>query len=114
MPVNGKTRQCKGFAFVLLPEHIQKEILKLNGITLENIIIVMDETLTRKRNTRNFQKHPKRSLVVSDKPPRNPDAFNSWNRSPEMETNVGAIQSKQKKKSYIVGNRWSFEHNTLG
>lgn len=57
MPVNGKTSKCKGFAFVLLPEHIQKEILKLNGITLENKIVIMeDATSARKRKTKKIPK----------------------------------------------------------
>ena len=54
--MNEKTSKCKDFTFVLLPEHMQKEILKLNGITLENRIIVMDATSPRKRDTRNLQK----------------------------------------------------------
>ena len=33
MPVNQKAGKCKGFAFPLVREHVQKEILKLNGIT---------------------------------------------------------------------------------
>ena len=41
-------------------EHVQKEILKLNGVTLENRIIVMeDATSTRKRDTKNLQKTSK-------------------------------------------------------
>ena len=57
MPVNENTGKCKGFAFALVPEHVQKEILKLNGITLENrIIVIEDATSTRKRDTKNFQK----------------------------------------------------------
>ena len=36
MPVNENTGKSKGFAFTLVPEHVQKEILKLNGITLES------------------------------------------------------------------------------
>ena len=52
MPVNENTGKCKGFAFALVPEHVQKEILKLNRITLENRIIVIEDTIsTRKRDT---------------------------------------------------------------
>ena len=52
MPVNESTEKCKGFAFALVPEHVQKEILKLNRITLENRIIVIEDTIsTRKRDT---------------------------------------------------------------
>ena len=29
MPVNEKTGKCKGFTFVLVPEHVQREIFKL-------------------------------------------------------------------------------------
>ena len=41
-------------------EHVQKEILKLNGVTLENRIIVMeDATSARKIDTKNLQKTSK-------------------------------------------------------
>ena len=50
MLVNEKMGKYKGFAFSLVPEHQQKEILKLNGITLKNIINVMEGvTSARKR-----------------------------------------------------------------
>ena len=52
MPVNESTETCKGFAFALVPEQVQKQILKLNRITLENRIIVIEDTIsTRKRDT---------------------------------------------------------------
>ena len=55
MVVNESTEKCKGFAFALVPEHVQKEILKLNEITLENrIIVIEDATSTRKRDTKNL------------------------------------------------------------
>ena len=58
MPVNENTGKCKGFAFALVPEHVQKEILKLNGITLENrTIVIGDATSTRKRDTKNLKKN---------------------------------------------------------
>ena len=48
MPVNENTGKCKGFAFALVPKHVQKEVLKLKGITLENRIIAIENvTSTR-------------------------------------------------------------------
>ena len=76
MPVNENTGKCKGFAFALVPEHVQKEILKLNGITLENRIIVIEGvTFTRKRDTKYLRKTSKRPLVVTNKCPENQDIF---------------------------------------
>ena len=47
-----KREKCQGFAFALVPEHVQNKILKLSGITLENrIIVTEDVTSTRKRDT---------------------------------------------------------------
>ena len=67
IPVNENTRKYKGFAFALVPEHMQKEILKLNEITLESrIIVIEDETSTRKRDTKNLQKTCKRRLEPFD------------------------------------------------
>ena len=58
MPVNKKTGKCKGIAFAVVSEHVQKEILKLNGITLENRIIVMeDPTSTGKKRYKKFAKN---------------------------------------------------------
>lgn len=52
--MNKKTGKCKCVAFALVSDHIEKEILKLNRITLENRIIVTgDATSTRKRDTEN-------------------------------------------------------------
>ena len=100
MPVNEKTGKCKGFAFTLVPEHVQKKILKLNGITLENRIIVMeDATSTRKRDTKNLQKTSKRPLVVTKKHPENQDVFKCSKLSAGMKTYVGTIRSKEKKSN---------------
>ena len=104
MPVNENAGKCKGFAFGLVPEHVQKEILQLNGITLENrIIVIEDATYTRKRDTKNLQKASKRPLVVTNKHPENQDVFSSSKLSAGMKTYVGTIRSKEKKKSYIIG-----------
>lgn len=44
----------------------EKEILKLNGVTLKNKIAIEDATSTRKAGTQSLQKHPKRPFVVSN------------------------------------------------
>ena len=46
--------------------------LKLIGIKIESrIIVIEDTTSTRKRNTKNMQKHPKRLYLVTNKHPEN-------------------------------------------
>ena len=66
MPVKEKTGKCKGFAFELVPGHVQKEILKWNGITLENWIIDMEDgTSTKKKEIKKICK----KLVVTSKHP---------------------------------------------
>ena len=56
MPVNENTGKCKGITFALVSEHVQKKKkknLKLNDITLENRIIVIENaTSARKRDTK--------------------------------------------------------------
>ena len=107
MPVNENTGKCKGFAFALVPEHVQKEILKLNGITLENrIIVIEDATSTRKKDTKNLQKTSKGPLVVTNKHPENQNVFSSSKLSAGMKTYLGTIRSKEKKKSYIIGDSY--------
>ena len=104
MPVNESMGKCKGFAFTLVPEHVQKEILKLNGITLESrTIVIEDATSTRERDTKNLQKTSKRPLVVINKHPENQYVLSSSKLSAGMKTYVGTIRSKEKKKSYIKG-----------
>ena len=57
MLVNEKMGKCKTFAFALVPGHVYKEILKLNGIILKNRINVMEGvTSARKRNDKKFAK----------------------------------------------------------
>ena len=69
MPVNENTGKCKGFAFALVLEHVQKEILKLDGITENRIIVIEDATSTKKRDTKKLKKTSKRPLVVTKKHP---------------------------------------------
>ena len=50
MSVNENTGKGEGFAFALVPEHVQKEVLKLNRTTLETRIIAIEDTIsTRKK-----------------------------------------------------------------
>ena len=66
--MNEKTAKCKRFAFALVAEHVQKGILKLNRITLQIEIIVMEyASSTRKRHTQKLQKNPKRPLAITNK-----------------------------------------------
>ena len=52
----------------------------LNGVTLENkIIVIEDVNTTTKRHTQDLQKHPKPSLVVTNKHSENLDVLNSSN-----------------------------------
>ena len=58
IPLNKKTGKCNGLALVLVPEHVRKEILELNGKTLENrIIVIEDWTATKKRDAKKFTKN---------------------------------------------------------
>ena len=66
-----------GFASALLPEHVQKVILKLNGITPENRTVIEDVTSTRKRDTKKLQKASKLPIVVRKKHPENKSVFSS-------------------------------------
>ena len=63
-----------------------------------------DGTSTRKWNMQNFQKTTKCPLVVTNKQPENQNVFNSSKLSALMKGFVGTIQSKEKKKCYILGN----------
>ena len=84
-------------------EHVQKEILKLNGITIENRVIAKeDATSSRKRDTKNLEKASKRPFVIAKKHPENQDVFSSSKLSAGMKIYVGTIRSLEKKKSYII------------
>ena len=109
IPVNKKTGKCKGFEFTVSAGTCAKRNSKLNAITLENKIIVMqDATSARKRDAQNLQTHPKRPLVVTNKHPENQRVFNFSKVSTGMKTYVGATRPKEKKKSYIIGVVLSF------
>ena len=76
IPVNENKGKCKSFAFALVPEHVQKEILKLNGRTLENRIIVIEGvTSTRKRDPKYLRKTSKHPIAVTNKRPENQYIF---------------------------------------
>ena len=65
MQVNEKSSKCWGFVICVSTEHLQKEILKLNSITLENRINVIENQIYAKmRDTQNLQKYPKFPFVV--------------------------------------------------
>ena len=38
-----KTNNCRGFAFVTGPEHVLNELVKLNGIELQEKLLVIDK-----------------------------------------------------------------------
>ena len=40
----GKNGKIKGFGFAVMPEHVQKELLKLHGIEFNGNIIIIEET----------------------------------------------------------------------
>ena len=81
---------------------MQKEILKLNGIILQNrIIVIEDVTSTRKRDTKNLQKTSKRPLVVTNKHTGNLDAFSSSKISAGMKTYVGNIDPKKRRNPIL-------------
>ena len=50
-----------------------------------------------------MQKTSTRPLVVTKKHPENQDVFSSSTSSAGMKTYVGTIRSKEKKKSYVIG-----------
>ena len=102
MPVNEKTGKCKGFAFALVMEHVQKEILKLNGMELENRIVVTENaTSARKRDKQDFgENHPKYLILVTNKHQEK----QLLKFSAVMKSHVGATGFKEKKKPYIKGN----------
>ena len=62
-------------------------------------------TSTRRRDTQNLQIHCKHLLVVTNKHPENQDVFNSSKFSPGIKTYTGAVRTKEKKKSYTIGDR---------
>ena len=87
-----------------MPERVQKEFLKLNGITLGNRTnAIEDATSTRKRDTKNLQKTSKRPLVVINKHTENQGVFSSSKLSAGMKTFLGTFRSKEKKKPHIIG-----------
>ena len=78
-----------------MPEQVQKEFLKLNGITLENKIVVMeDATSARKRK----RKKSLKSFVVTSKQPENRHIFNSSKLSAGMKTCVGTLNFQLESK----------------
>ena len=83
----------------------KKKNIKLNGITLENRIIVIENaTSARKRDTKKWKKTSKHPLGVTSKHPENQDVFSYSKLSAGMKTYVGTIRCKEKKKSCIIGN----------
>ena len=65
MSLNEKMGKCNGFVFRLVPRHVQKEILKLNGITLLNRIIEI-EKIGMYSTPQNFQLERKPTLCLFD------------------------------------------------
>ena len=46
MPLLGNTRKRRGFADITVPEHLVKELLKLNGIELNGRNLVVEKAKT--------------------------------------------------------------------
>ena len=86
MPVNQKTRENKGFAFITAPEHVYIEPIKLNGIEFKvKEIAIQDATSTRPRTNIPF-KNSKKPQVVVNRYPENQDEFGRTNTVPVQQT----------------------------
>ena len=57
---NGKN---KGFGFAVMPEHVQKELLKLHGIAFHGNIIIIEEATSTRIKTPDEQKTGRNSLT---------------------------------------------------
>ena len=70
-PINNRTGNFKGFAFIKSPAHITDELIKLDGIAYrDNELRVEDTTSTRKRTNNNKTSNESRrpSVVVNNYP----------------------------------------------
>ena len=52
----GKNGKNKGFGFTVMPEHVQKEVLKLHGIEFHGNIIIIEETTSTRIKRADEQK----------------------------------------------------------
>ena len=85
MPVNQKTRENKGFAFITSGS-MYIELIKLNGIEFKvKEIAIQDATSTRPRTNIPF-KNSKRPQVVVNRYPENQDEFGRTNTVPVQQT----------------------------
>ena len=77
MPINRKTGKNKGIAFVLSPDHVHNELLKLNGIEFHGKSLVLEEAVSpgKKSEQQRQRQYHKRPQVVVNNSPENQDTF---------------------------------------
>ena len=81
MPINRKTGKNKGIAFVLSPDHVHDELLKLNGTEFDGKSLILKEAISPAKQCeekRQRQCHKRPQAVVNNFP-ENQDTFNKPN-----------------------------------
>ena len=66
MPLINKTGKSKGFAFIVTPEKVHQDLLKLDGIDLLGRKLLIEETISTRKKDPKQNKRP--NLVVNNFP----------------------------------------------
>lgn len=76
MPLNRITGKSRGYAFLTLPSHISKEVIKLDGIEFKNLNIKIEEARTNiQTNPKSNMQNQFRPQTVTNKNPENQHLF---------------------------------------
>ena len=103
MPINRKT----GIAFVLCPDYVHNELLKLNGIEFHGKCLIVEEAMSpekkseQQRKKRRYHKEPQ---VVANNFPENQDTFKKPNVMSGNSTSKNEeTYSNKNKKVFLIG-----------
>ena len=98
MPLINKTGKSKGFAFIVTPEKVHQDLLKLDGIDLLGRKLLIKEAIsTRKKDP----KQNKRPNFVVNNFPENQDLFKRLRIIPGNKSYVAAISEREVNATYM-------------
>ena len=67
MPLLGNTRKRRGFAYITVPEHVFKELLKLHGIEFNGRKLVIKKAKTPSKKTTGNNKQASKIAVTGNR-----------------------------------------------
>ena len=84
--------QSKGFAFITAPQHVTKELIKLNGVQFQGNCLIVEEARSRRKSSVRSNPHSRPHVINNSS--ENENAFPGNNFVPVKRSLTGHTQNR--------------------